>query len=95
MPRSLKTPASKTVPKSKRIQDERESKRDRFVRLAEKRTSKALQALRLIANLANRNNYEFTPTDAKKIVGALTREIDGVARRFDDAPAKASSEFKL
>lgn len=83
MPRA--TPASKT----------RETKRDRFVRLAEKRTSKALQAMRLIANLANRNNYEFFPSDAKRIVSALTREIDDLKRRFDDSPSRAASEFKL
>lgn len=73
----------------------RETKRDRFIRLAEKRTSKALQAMRLVANLANRNNYEFFPSDAKKIVGALTREIDDLRRRFDDSPSRAASEFKL
>ena len=72
-----------------------ETKRQRFVRLAERRTAKALQAVRLIANLANRNNYEFYPVDAKKIVGALTLEVDSLKRKFEESPTRATSEFKL
>lgn len=73
----------------------RETKRERFVRLAERRTSKALQAVRLIANLANRNNYEYYPSDAKKIAGALTRELEDLRHRFEDSPSRTTSEFKL
>lgn len=72
-----------------------ESKRERFVRLAERRTSKALQSIRLIANLSNRNNYEFYPADAKKILGVLSREIDDLRHRFENAPGRAASKFKL
>jgi hypothetical protein len=36
-----------------------EGKKERFKRLAEARTNKALAAIRSVAKLANRNHYEF------------------------------------
>jgi hypothetical protein len=72
-----------------------ETKRDRFVRLAEKRVSKALQAIRLIANLSNRNNYDYDPGDSKKIAGALSREVDELKRKFERQGDRTASGFKL
>ncbi len=75
--------------------DANESKRDRFVRLAESRTSNALRAIRVIANLANKAHYDFSPTDVKKISAALHKEVDAMARRFEDIPGKEKADFKL
>ena len=49
-------------------------KRSRFVELGEARVTKATQMLRLIGNLANLNNYEYTEDDAQKILSALDVE---------------------
>ena len=57
-------------------------RRERFVTLAEARTGKALQAIRLIGNLSNRSNYEYTERDVQRIVRALNSEIDEMRRRF-------------
>jgi len=70
-------------------------RRANFVRLAEKRVANAMRDIRLIGNLSNRAHYEFTEADLKKIVAALEREVDGMQRRFKDAPAKNKIEFKL
>ena len=72
-----------------------ESKRDRFVRLAESRTSNALRAIRVIGNLANKAHYEFSAADIKKILNALHKEVDAVGRKFEDIPTKEKAEFKL
>ena len=72
-----------------------ESKRDRFVRLAEKRTTSALHTIRLIGNLANRNNYEFGAADAKKILGALSAELENLKRKFSESPGRDGAEFRL
>lgn len=72
-----------------------ESKRDRFIRLAERRTSVALRAVKLIGNLSNKNNYEYTEGDAKKIVAALTRELDELRRRFESPGGRSVQDFKL
>ena len=59
-----------------------ESKRDRFVRLAESRTNKILEKMRLLGNCASKSNYEYTDADIKKIFGALERELKNTKNRF-------------
>lgn len=71
-------------------------RREKFVELATKRTNKALEQMRLIGNLANRSNYEFTEEDARKIVRALQKELDGIKGRFAEASGgRRDGEFRL
>jgi hypothetical protein len=70
-------------------------KREKFVRLAEKRTVNALHAIRLIGNLSNKAHYDFDDADIRKIVGALNREIADMQRKFGDKASKINSEFRL
>jgi len=70
-------------------------KRDRFVRLAETRTAKAMQAIRVIGNLANRSNYEFTDEDVKKIAKTLHAEVDAMVARFRNTDSRSRPVFKL
>ena len=71
------------------------SKREKFVGLAEARVSRAMQAIRVVGNLSNRNNYEYTDDDIRKIVKALSAEIDAMQARFRSTDSKARPEFKL
>ncbi len=59
-----------------------ESKRDRFVRLAEARTNKILEMMRLLGNCSSKANYEYTDEDIKKIFNALERELKNTKNRF-------------
>ena len=43
-------------------------KHDAFVRLAEARTSKLLDKLRILGNLSNRNNYSYTEDEINAII---------------------------
>lgn len=70
-------------------------KRAKFVELAQSRVNRAINDIRLIGNLANRTNYEFDGEDAKKIVRALQKEVDGLKAKFNDTGGAASAEFKL
>ena len=72
-----------------------QQKRDKFVRLAEARVSKAMQAIRLIGNLNNRSAYDYSEDDLKKIVKALTSEVDAMAARFRQSEGRSRPEFKL
>jgi hypothetical protein len=72
-----------------------EGKRDRFIRLAEKRVNKALDALRLVGNLSNRGNYEYADADVDKILKALEAELRELKRRFGSLSNNASRAFKL
>jgi hypothetical protein len=70
-------------------------KREKFVTLAEARVSRAMQAIRVVGNLSNRSNYDYTEDDIKKIVKALTSEVEALQSRFKSSDAKARPEFKL
>ena len=50
-----------------------ESKRDRFVRIVENRTNKILDMLRLLANCANKSNYDYDDDDIKQIFAAIDK----------------------
>lgn len=60
----------------------RETKREKFVRLAEARTNKILDQIRLLSNLANKGNYDFSEEDAKKIFSAIEKEIKFAKNTF-------------
>lgn len=70
-------------------------KSSKFVELANRRVNKALKNLQLVANLANRQNYEFSEEQARKIVKALQSELDVVKQSFLGAVDDAPKEFKL
>ena len=69
--------------------------REKFVQLAEKRVVRAIKDLRLIGNLSNRNNYDFEPADADKIVAALEREIKALKGKFTGNTDEGGISFKL
>ena len=56
--------------------------RERFIELTNRRVTRAIRDLRLVANLANRRSYTYTEADARKIVRALQREVESVKARF-------------
>ena len=70
-------------------------KREKFVQLAESRTGNAIRAIRVIGKLGNKSHYEYTETDVKKIVGALSREIEALKARMGDKSGRDEIEFKL
>ena len=53
-----------------------------FERLAEKRVNEAIKKLRLIGNLANKRNYEYTDQHVKKIIVALEVEFGILKSKF-------------
>lgn len=70
-----------------------ESKREKFVRLAENRTNKALEIIRLLGNLSNRSVYEYTAADVEKIFSALECEIALAKKQFTEIGK--TDKFKL
>ena len=59
-----------------------ESKRDRFVRLAEARTNKIIDMIRLLGNCSNKSNYDYTDTDIQKIFSAIDKELKNTKLKF-------------
>ena len=70
-------------------------KREKFVGLAEARVSKAMHSIRLIGNLANKNNYEYSDEDIRKITSALQAEINDLKQRFASSDSRSRPTFRL
>ncbi len=70
-----------------------ETKRDKFVRLAENRMENVLKGISLLGNLANTSNYDYTEGDAAKIVKALKSAVSDLEKTF--ASSRKNTKFKL
>ena len=71
------------------------AKREKFVKLAESRTVNAIKAIRVIGKLGNRNAYEYDDADVRKIVKALTDEIEALKSRMKTTKSSEDVDFKL
>ena len=71
-----------------------ENKRDRFIRIAENRTNKIIDMLRLLGNCANKSNYEYSEEDITKIFSSLEKELKTTKVKFVSSGTK-SDKFKL
>ncbi|MGX9525152.1 hypothetical protein ACXHWJ_05150 [Alcaligenes nematophilus] len=75
-----------------------EGKRDpraKFVELANARVARAVKDLRLVGNLSNRKNYEFTDEEARKILKVLEAELDMLKSKFRAKPVNHKKLFQL
>jgi hypothetical protein len=73
----------------------RETDRKKFVTLAEKRVTRAINDIRLVGNLSNRSNYKYTDEDAKKIYRALRDALEEMKARFDRRGDERAVSFRL
>lgn len=60
----------------------KEIKREKFVRLAEARTNKIIEMLRLLGNCSSKANYEYTDDDIRKIFSTIDKEVKNTKNRF-------------
>lgn len=60
-----------------------ESKRERFVRLAEKRTNSVIERIRVLSNCANPYAYEYGDEDIRKMFSAIDKELKTARAKFE------------
>lgn len=72
-----------------------ETKRDKFVRLAEARTNKIIDMLQLLGNCSNTSAYDYTQQDVEKIFGAIENELKEAKKKFSKVESKKGSRFTL
>lgn len=72
-----------------------ETKRSRFVRIAEARTNKIIHTIRLLGNCSNANAYEYSEQDIKKIFTAIENELKKSRERFVGGGQKSEDIFTL
>lgn len=69
------------------------TKADAFKQIAEKRTVRVLDSLRLLGQCANRRSYEYTDTQVNKIFREIRNAFRETEQRFKDGNRK--TQFKL
>lgn len=74
---------------------ENESKRDRFVRLAENRTNKIINMIQLLGNCANTSIYEYSEADVEKIFTAIESSLKDARRKFAKSETAKHVKFTL
>ena len=72
-----------------------ETKRERFVRIAEARTNKIIDMIQLLGNCSNASVYEYTVNDIEKIFSAIDSELKESRKKFCRVESKKSDRFKL
>ena len=70
-----------------------ENKRQKFVRLAELRTEKAVLAIENLIGLSNPRNYDYNTKDVQLIIKALKDSVNTVSSSF--AKSKGKRQFKI
>ena len=72
-----------------------ETKRERFVRLAEARTNKIINMLQLLGNCSNSSAYDYTQKDVDKIFAAIEAEVKEARKKFNKTESHKSTRFTL
>lgn len=62
----------------------KESKKERFKRVAEKRVQNIIQSVRSLSGLSNKKVYEWDTAQLERIWGAIEREIENCREHFKD-----------
>ncbi len=73
--------------------DRRKEKREKFKRVASRRTDVVLNDLRLLGNCSNKSTYNYTEEDVRKIFVAIDEQLRITKARFKGKRPK--KKFKL
>lgn len=74
---------------------EKETNRERFVRIAEARTQKIIDMIELLGNCSNKYNYEYTQKDVEKMFSAIENVLKANKSRFTTESANKETRFKF
>ena len=64
-----------------------EEKHKKFLELAQPRTNKVLDAIRVLSNCSSRVNYEYSQEEVDRIFDAIQNELNNARSKF--APKKS------
>lgn len=70
-----------------------ELKAEKFSRLAERRASEIISKLRLIGNLSDKRNYDYSEDQVRQLFDALEGELRLCKARFKAADAATRDKF--
>jgi hypothetical protein len=74
---------------------EKETKREKFVRLAEARTNKIIDMIQLLGNCSNQSTYEYSSQDVDKIFTAIETALREAKKKFNKPEISKETKFTL
>jgi len=72
-----------------------ETKREKFVRIAEARTNKIINMIQLLGNCSNTSAYDYTNADIERIFTVIDFELKEARKNFNKIDSKKGSKFTL
>ena len=72
-----------------------ETKREKFVRIAEARTNKIINMIQLLGNCSNQSLYEYSQKDVNKIFNTIQTGLDEAKKRYSKQDSQKGSKFTL
>lgn len=72
--------------------NEKETRNERFKRVASKRTNDVLNKIRILGNCANKSGYTYSPEEVNKIFYTVEKALKEARGKFHFSKKK---EFKL
>jgi len=76
----------------KKRADPKETKRDKFIRLANHRTNAVFRQLKILGNCSNRYAYDYDEDDVNKIFKEIEKRVKETKTKFQSSLKK---EFRL
>ena len=70
-----------------------ETRKERFRRVATRRTNKILEQIRILGNCSNKSSYSYKDEDIQKIFSAIEKELRFMKTKFMNS--KKKREFHL
>ncbi len=70
-------------------------RRQRFEKIASKRVQKILDDINILSNCSNKNNYEYSEVDVKKMMTAIKGQIKQLELAFSDQKGNGKQTFKF
>jgi len=72
----------KALVKNIEVERNKSLKKEKFIKLGNKRVKKTMASIKLISNLANLKNYSYSEKDANQILKLLDSEIKKLKFKF-------------
>lgn len=69
-----------------------ETKSEKFKRIAENRTNRIIDQIRVLGNLSNTSNYDFTMDEVNQIFKSIEQELKKTRELFEEENEK---KFRL
>jgi hypothetical protein len=76
------------------MSEKKETPSEKFIRLAEARTQKIIDMIRLLGNCSNPYVYEYSEDDVEKIFSAIENELKAARKKFGETN-DGKDKFKL